>query len=130
MNRLILVILALMALMGCKTVEVQTVERVRTDTLRQMVVQRDSIYLHDSTFVRVAGDTILMERWHTRWRDRLRTDTIYQSRVDSVPKPYPVVKEVPADLSWWQRTRMFIGSAVLVAAVIAAGAWITKKKFM
>lgn len=130
MNKLIFVILALMALMGCKTVEVQTVERVRTDTLRQMVVQRDSIYLHDSTFVRVAGDTILMERWHTRWRDRLRTDTVYQSRVDSVPKPYPVIKEVPADLSWWQRTRMFIGSAVLVAAVIAAGAWITKKKFM
>lgn len=130
MNRLILVTLVLMALMGCKTVEVQTVERVRTDTLRQMMVQRDSIYLHDSTFVRVAGDTILMERWHTRWRDRLCTDTVYQSRVDSVPKPYPVIKEVPADLSWWQRTRMHIGSAVLVAAVIAAGAWITKKKFM
>ena len=40
---------------------------------------RDSIYLHDSVFVRIRADTVYLEKWHTRWRDRetVRTDTVH-----------------------------------------------------
>lgn len=40
---------------------------------------RDSIYLHDSVFVRIRADTVYLERWHTSWRDRetVRTDTVH-----------------------------------------------------
>ena len=41
-------------------------------------IQRDSIYLHDSIFVRIRADTVYLEKWHTRYRDRLvtKTDTV------------------------------------------------------
>ena len=60
---MLLVGLAVCALLGsCTTTEYVTVEKVRTDTLIQTKVQKDSVFLHDSTFVKVAGDTVLIER--------------------------------------------------------------------
>lgn len=40
--------------------------------------QRDSIYLHDSIFVHIRADTVYLEKWHTRYKDRLvtKTDTV------------------------------------------------------
>ena len=109
-----LMMAAALLLTACTTTKVVTVERVRTDTLRLVKQQRDSIYLHDSTLIREKGDTILIERWHTQYRERLRIDTMYQSRVDSVPVPYPVEVEVEKKLSWWQRTQMYAGDAMLL----------------
>lgn len=42
---------------------------------------RDSIYLHDSIYVRIRADTVFMEKWHTCWRDRetVRIDTVTQT---------------------------------------------------
>ena len=42
------------------------------------IAHRDSIYLHDSVFVHIRADTVYLEKWHTRWRDRetVRTDTV------------------------------------------------------
>jgi len=56
---------------------------------------RDSIYLHDSVFVRIRADTIYLERWHTRWRDRetVRTDTV---RVLTTTTETVQVRYVPA----------------------------------
>ena len=93
-----------------------------TDTLRVVQHHRDSIYLHDSTFVRefVQGDTvrIVTEMWHTKFRDRLKTDTIYRSRTDSVPVPYPVVKEVKKPLTMIEKGLMGTGIAALTAIII------------
>ena len=54
--------------------------------------QRDSIYLHDSIFVRIRADTVYLEKWHTRWRDRetVKTDTITltETKTETVEKPY------------------------------------------
>ena len=43
------------------------------------------------------------------------TDTIHER--DSIPYPVEVEKEVPAQLSWWQRLRLGLGSAVLIGLV-------------
>ena len=102
---------------SCSTQRVVTVERRTTDTLMMLNSIRDSIYLHDSIFVsqQTAGDTvrILTDRWHTAFRDRLVTDTIYRAVRDTVPVPYAVEKKVKAELTWWQQTRMHIGGIVL-----------------
>lgn len=47
-------------LVGCKTTEYVPVVEHHTDTLRLVQHHRDSIYLHDSTFVRefIQGDTV------------------------------------------------------------------------
>ncbi|MBQ6977827.1 MAG: hypothetical protein IJQ18_04275 [Paludibacteraceae bacterium] len=54
--------------------------------------QRDSIYLHDSIFVHIRADTVYLEKWHTRWRDRetVKTDTITltETKTETVEKPY------------------------------------------
>ena len=41
---------------------------------------------------------------------------------DSIPVPYPVEKnkEVPAELTWWQQTRMHLGGIFLWGALIIA----------
>ena len=103
-------------LCGCKAKEVVT-ERVRTDTLLWYSNIRDSVVVKDSVYVKDGGDTVVVERWHTRWRERVVKDTVYKSRVDSVP--YPVVKMVEKELSMWQKIRMHTGEAVL--AILGGG---------
>ena len=118
---------------GCKSHErVVVVETVRADTLRLSHNIRDSVWLHDSIFIRDNGDTMWIERWHTRWRDRTVHDTTYVSKTDSVPVPYPVEVKVPRELSWWQRLRMHAGGIALSLLAIWLGVliWkIYKKKF-
>ena len=118
MKKLIFAIIVAFAVCGCKTKEYVTVPVHHTDTLRVVQHHRDSIYLHDSTFVReyVQGDTVrvVTEMWHTKFRDRLKTDTIYRSRTDSVPGPYPVVKEVKKPLSLIEKGLMGTGIASIV----------------
>ena len=110
------------AVTGCKTTTYVPVVEHHTDTIRAVQHHRDSIYLHDSTFVRefIQGDTvrIITEMWHTKYRDRLKTDTIYRSRTDSVPVPYPVVKEVKKPLTLIEKGLMGTGIAALTAILI------------
>lgn len=115
---IILGMLLLWALCSCTKTEYITVEKVRKDTTYINKVQRDSIYLHDSTFVKVAGDTVWIERWHTKWQNHLEHDTVYKARTDSVPVPYPVMKYVEKKLSWFQKTLIGVGILSIMALVI------------
>ena len=108
---LLIGLMGLMGLVGCRTQE-RVVEVVRTDTLIQTKVERDSVYVEsekrDSVYVQVNGDTVKVERWHTEWRDRWRDrgvhDTLYVSKHDT-SKVKEVVTKAGAEkkLSWWQR---------------------------
>jgi hypothetical protein len=42
---------------------------------------------------------------------------------DSIPVPYPVevIKEVPAELNWWQRLRLWIGNIGLLGILGVIG---------
>lgn len=119
----------MLTITGCKTQErIVTVEKVRTDTTYITKQLRDSIWLHDSIYMRDRGDTILIERWHTRYQERQVHDTLYQSRVDSIPVPYPVTEYVEKRLNWWQKMRMHCGEAFLALLLAAAGFGIYKLK--
>ena len=76
------------------------------DTLYQ--VKRDSVryYDRDSIFIREKGDTIYqyVEKW--RWRDRVRVDTIYRARIDSVFIDRIKEVEVIKPLSWWENAKI------------------------
>ena len=118
-------------LTSCKSHEPTIVERVRTDTVRITQQQRDSIYLRDSIFVNQwqSGDTIFQvrDRWHTQYVAKERTDTFYKAKVDSVPLPYPVIKKVPAELTWWQQARLHLANIVLWVILIIALWWAVKR---
>ena len=130
MRKIIVMIAAAVALAGCKTREVVVTEH-HTDTLRLTQHHRDSIYLHDSTFVReyVQGDTvrIVTEMWHTKYRDRLKTDTLYRSRTDSVPVPYPVIKEVKKPLTMIEKALMGTGIGSIVGILFYCIIFLRKK---
>ena len=114
-------------LTSCTTTRVVTVERVKNDTTYITKQQRDSIWLHDSIRVSEKGDTIRIEKWHTKYIEREVHDTLYRAKNDSVPVPYEVIKEVPAELSWWQTARIHLANiilyAILIFGIIKLGKW-------
>ena len=127
---LILGLLLCALLQGCKSVEYVPVIEHRTDTVYQNTVQKDSVFVHDSTYVYEKGDTFLMEKWHTKYVLKEVHDTTYISKTDSVPTPYPVevIKEVPAELSWWQRLKMKVGGAAIILCLLAFAIWVWRTK--
>lgn len=126
-----IVILVALLLVGCKTKEkVVTVEKVRNDTTYITKHQRDSVWLHDSIHVTEKGDTIRIEKWHTKYVERATHDTLYQATHDTIPQPYPVEKLVERELSWWQQTRMHLGEALLALAGIAVVVFVVRRKLI
>ena len=120
-----LIVMVCLHLCGCKQIEYVTVEKVRTDTTYVTKWQRDSVWLHDSVLVREKGDTVMVEKWHTKYVETVRIDTTFIATHDTIPQPYPVTKLVEKDLSWWQRIRIWLGNLLLLAIVAACGygAW-------
>ena len=130
-QNLCLVILVALLLVGCKTKErVVTVEKVRTDTTYITKHQRDSVWLHDSIHVTEKGDTIRIEKWHTKYIEKATHDTLYQATHDTIPQPYPVEKLVERELTWWQQTRMHLGEALLALAGIAVAVFVVRRKLI
>ena len=54
-------------------------------------------------------------------------DTLYQSKVDSIPYPVEVIKEVPAELTWWQQTRIYLANILLYLILIVGIIYVGKK---
>ena len=130
-QNLCLVILVALLFAGCKTKErVVTVEKVRNDTTYITKHQRDSVWLHDSIHVTEKGDTIRIERWHTKYVEKATHDTLYQATHDTIPQPYPVEKLVERELTWWQQTRMHLGEALLALAGIAVVVFVIRRKLI
>ena len=125
----ILIALIVMLLCGCKSTEYVFVPQKQTDTLMITKHQRDSIYLHDSTFVEVKGDTLRITKWRTKYVEKLVHDTIYKSKVDSIPYPVPQPVEVPAKLTWWQQTRIHLAN-ILLYVLLGVGGWYLIKFIM
>ena len=109
---------AVWLLVGCKSVEYVPVVEHKTDTTYITKNHRDSIYVHDSTYIHERGDTVWIERWHTRWRDRLLLDTIYQATHDTIPKPYVMLEYTDKPLTWWQQTRIYMGNIAILAGIV------------
>ncbi len=88
---LFILLLVGLALTSCRTREQafsQTVQQVRTDTLRIFQLRADTLRLHDSVFVReqLVGETIRIEKhhWHTAWQTRVLRDTVFATRTDTL----------------------------------------------
>lgn len=105
-------LIACLCLTGCTTTKVVTVEKVHNDTTYITQHQRDSIWLHDSISVKENGDTVLIHEWHTKYKERIVRDTIYRAKVDSIPVPYEVIKEV-------ERPRSKLELIVFCAGIIS-----------
>ena len=120
--------LVLCALFGsCTTTQYVPVIEHKTDTVYQNKVKHDSIWQHDSVQIMIKGDSVTIDRWHTKYVSKEVHDTTYISKTDSVPVPYPVEKLVPAELTWWQQTRLHLANIALWALLIAVVVWVGKR---
>ena len=129
------------AMVGCKSIEYVPVVEHKTDTTYITKNHRDSIYVHDSTYIHERGDTVWVERWHTRWRDIYQIDTIYEAMHDTVPAlpsgtgtwQTPATYQSPGSpgsLTWWQQTRIYIGNIAIFATLIIMVIFLIKRKFL
>ena len=116
-------LIAISMLASCRQVEYVTVEKVRIDTTYITKWQKDSVWLHDSIHVKERGDTVLVEKWHTKYVESIKHDTTYIATHDTIPQPYPIetIKMVEKELSWWQRLRLWIGNIILIAILGVIG---------
>lgn len=114
---------------GCTTIREVEVVKTRTDTLIQTKVQRDSIYIEkrDSVVTQVTGDTVTIEKWHyrDRWRDRVKTDTLYRSKTDTIFITKTVTKEQPQ--AWWQRLKNCLLEVIILILLLAVVIYVGKK---
>ncbi len=130
-HSILFIVLAAAMFSGCTATKEVIVEKVRTDTTYITKHQRDSIWQHDSIYVHEYqhGDTVYLERtkWLTKYRERLRVDTFYRAKTDTVYIEKTVTKENNA-ASWWQRLKSDIGGVVLFLALIVILLWLWSRK--
>ena len=115
----------LLCLTGCRTQYVP-VESVRTETQYIDRLQRDSIFVKDSVFIKEKNDTIYLTKWRVEYREVLRVDTFNIVKVDSIN----TIVEVEMKLTRWQQTKMNIGTGVVYAVpiLIAVGLFLLYRK--
>lgn len=111
-------LLVVFCLGSCRTKYVSVPEyHTEYITKTDSFTQRDSIFVKDSIYMWMQGDTIYKEKFSViykdRWRDRYLCDTIIKT--DSVRVPYPVEKQ----LTKWQQIKLDIGEWVMVALALA-----------
>ena len=108
----------LFVICSCRTVKYVPVETVKVDTTYINKLQRDSIYMLDSVYVKEKGDTVLIEKYKYLYRDKLVRDTLYMAKTDSIQVPYPVEKE----LTKWQKLCINVGGwaiGIVIIGIIA-----------
>ena len=114
---MIIAAIVLFTLCGCKTqyVPVETIKEVYI-TKHDSITLRDSIWQHDSVFVQMKGDTVLVEKWRTKYVEHLRDVVKVDSFIkrDSVQVPYPVARK----LSFKERMYITIGKIVIWPTLI------------
>lgn len=114
------------ALFSCRSVEYVPVETVRFETERVVDIQRDSVYVLDSIYVREANDTIYITKWRTEFKEALRVDTFRVERIDTLN----TIVEVEKKLTKVQQLKMDVGAGVLYAVpiLIVVGLFVLYRK--
>lgn len=122
----VLAMVLLSAFYGCATPKIVTVTEVKTEEHTIIDYAHDTLIVRDSVYIRERGDTIFVNRWHTRDRvlEVCRVDSFV--RVDSIPYPVEVVREVRVRNAYDKFTaRGFWILLILIVAVVAI--WIGSK---
>lgn len=132
MNKVCLFLAMLLALLicGCTKTIYQEVPVIKTEYITKE--KTDSLYMHDSVFIReyIKGDTVRVTEY--RWRDRYHyiTDIDTVIKTDTIAQPYPVevIKEVERDLNLWERCFIKLGGFGLFCIFLIIGFIVIKIK--
>lgn len=112
---------------ACRT-EYIPIETVRTDSIFLAKLQKDSIYIKDSVFVRQGNDTVWKEKYKQIYKYVLQRDTVFISRIDSVQVPVPVEKKI----GFWEQKKQEAGliiiGMVITLAILLLRKWMIRIK--
>lgn len=115
----------LLLCIGCTTTKYVPIESVHTEYRDRVNVQRDSIYLRDSIYIENKGDTIVIERWRDRWRDRIIRDTMSVNTTDTIQH----IVEVERPLTAAQKVKIAIGNIAIAAAFVLLLVYFIRRRF-
>ena len=140
----ILWIVALLMLMSCAATRKASTEVTdnyrsteKLDSIFITAIQRDSIYLHDSIYVRETGDTVYkyveklrykyVNSVDTLYRTIVRVDTAYveRTKVEIREKPMYIEKQV----KWYNKGFMWLGRICCLSAILWAILLYIKRKY-
>lgn len=125
----IIIILGLLVLTGCKTKYV-TVPEYHKEYIGKIdsILKHDSIYVKDSVFVKQKGDTVFLNK--VSYRDVYHN--IYKVKNDSIIKrdsiPYPVVRELTKNEQRLISIGKYSIAAVVTLIVILVIYWYRNKR--
>jgi hypothetical protein len=107
---------------SCRSVEVVGSSEVKDVQKFSVARSVDTIYLHDSVFVRevMRGDTVYLTRteWRDRWRTRVVHDTVRHTEyVDRVVEK-PPERYVP---KFYKRCTIALWAIVAIATIVVIG---------
>ena len=135
MRKIWLFILVIIALTSCRTVKY--IDRIVVDSTEIEVpitntrieyrdrFLYDSIYVHDSIFTLIKGDTVYISKNKETNRLVSKTDTI--AKTDTIKIPVEIIKTVTQTeiqiketnkLYWWQKSLMYLGLIVLISGIV------------
>ena len=118
-----LILILLVCFMACKSTErIVEVPVTKTEYKDRVVEKKDSVYVHDSTYMYVGGDTVYLYKYRNVYRDKILRDTVSVVRVDSITVPYPVERK----LTFWEKAQMNILKVFVVVICSALLFWLAK----
>ncbi|MBR2775812.1 MAG: hypothetical protein IKD75_01675 [Prevotella sp.] len=110
------------------------------------VKERDSIHTENTTIIREVDSAamakygiqmqanqrawlVLQREMENRLRELEHMTATHDTIRDSVPVPVPVevIKEVPAELTWWQQMRLYLANILLYLILIVGIIYVGKK---
>lgn len=125
MKKILALSLIIIAFAGCKSKRVLVpVDRVKMEYIDRLRI--DSVYNRDTVELYRQNDTIYKNV--IKWRERFKFDTISVVRIDSIPYPVEVIKEVNR-LTKWQTLRLNLLNILVVIVLVYIAFKIGKFKF-
>ena len=142
-----IVIVVLCALLGsCTTTKYVPVTETHTEHHwhTDSVKERDSVHTENTTIIREV-DSAAMAKYGIQMQANQRAWLVLQREMenrlrelehksaqrdtvrDSIPVPFPVEVKVPAELTWWQQTRLHLANILLYLILIVGIIYIGKK---
>ena len=108
------------------------------------VKERDSVHTENTTIIREVDSAamakygiqmqnnqrawlVLQREMENRLRELEHMTATHDTIRDSIPAPFPVEVKVPAELTWWQQTRLHLANILLYLLLIVGIIWIGKK---
>lgn len=115
--------LILICLGSCRSVKYVPYETIKHDSIYITNHQKDSVYIYDSIYQKEKGDTLILEKWHTKYVEKQVHDTSYIERWDSIYVHYPVEKE----LNKWEKRYITVGKVsvgLYIGLMVALITWL------